>query len=275
MTDQHADLDGVNEALDGVNEEISEAFVEKPERDWDADARENGWKPKDEWHGDPDGWRDAKEFVKRGDEIFGFIKRDRDRLAEKNTRIESDRDDRLRRMESQYIGLLERQKTQHEADIKGIAAGQRKAVEEGDTATYDALTTQREALGAVPSVPSAHVEADAALTQWYAANPWFRTDKVMHAVAETIAGNVAQAGGDVHAQIQAAEKEVRQRFPEKFEQPKVAVETGAQPLRPKPKAKGVGLLPPEARAGFKECVRLGMYGPGDIEKYAESYWRQE
>ena len=105
-----------------------------PERDWNADARDMGWKPKDEWHGDSDGWRDAKEFVKRGDEIFGFIRNDRDRLREKNAQIEADRDDRLKRMEKQYVGLLERQKTLHEADIKVIEADKRKAVEEGDTA---------------------------------------------------------------------------------------------------------------------------------------------
>ncbi len=267
MTDTLHEIPEVDPDLD-----TTETIVEKPERDWDNDARDMGWKPKDDWHGDPEGWRDAKEFVKRGDEIFGFIKRDRDRLAEKNTRIETDRDDRLRRMESQYIGLLERQKTQHEADIKGIAADQRKAVEEGDTTTYDALTVRREALGAPPVLPPPSTDA---AKEWAQGNTWFYTDPVARAVATATAQRAADSGADVHAQTAAAEKEVRRRFPELFEQPKATVETGAQPPRPKPKVKGVGQLPPEARAGFKECVRLGMYAEGDIEKYAKSYWEQE
>ncbi len=254
--------------------ETTETIVEKPERNWDADARDMGWKPKDEWHGDPDGWRDAKEFVNRGDEIFGFIRNDRDRLREKNAKTEADRDDRLQRMEKQYIGLLERQKTQHEADIKVIEADKRKAVEEGDTAAYDTLTKRGEALGDAPVVPEAPLEANSAAKKWAQDNTWFYTEPAARAMATAVAQRAADGGADVHAQTAAAEKEVRRRFPELFESLKAAVETGGSPLKPKPKAKGVGQLPPEARAGFKECVRLGMFKADDIEKYAKSYWEQ-
>ncbi len=253
-----------------------EAPEAPPERDWNADARDMGWKPKDEWHGDPDGWRDAKEFVKRGDEIFGFIRNDRDRLREKNATVEADRDARLARMEKQYVGLLERQKAQHDADIKVIDADKRKAVEEGDTTTYDALTSKREALGdalEVPEAPPAAGNAD--VKAWAEKNTWFYTEPAARAMATAVAQTAADKGADVHAQTAAAEKEVRRRFPELFEQPKATVETGGSPLKPKSKTKGVGQLPPEARAGFKECVRLGMYQEDDIEKYAKSYWGQE
>lgn len=255
--------------------EATETIVEKPERDWDADARDMGWKPKDEWHGDPEGFRDAKEFVQRGDEIFGFIKRDRDRLAEKTLRVEVDRDDRLKRMEKQYIGILENQKKQHEAEIKTIEGDKLKAVEEGDTATYKALTQRGNALGAAPEVPTEQPVVDATLKDWSDDNAWFKTDPLARSVATATAGVVAQSGGDVHAQIKAAEKEVRKRFPEHFEPPRSTVETGGQPPRSKPKAKGVAQLPKEARDGFKECVRLGMYKEDQIAEYATSYWEQE
>ena len=39
---------------------------------YELEAREQGWKPQDEYEGDPNKWRPAKEFVERG-ELFGKI----------------------------------------------------------------------------------------------------------------------------------------------------------------------------------------------------------
>jgi len=39
---------------------------------YESQAREQGWKPKEEYEGDPEKWKPAKEFVERG-ELFGKI----------------------------------------------------------------------------------------------------------------------------------------------------------------------------------------------------------
>ena len=39
---------------------------------YEQQAREQGWRPKEEYEGDPEKWRPAKEFVERG-ELFGKI----------------------------------------------------------------------------------------------------------------------------------------------------------------------------------------------------------
>ena len=39
---------------------------------YEDEARNQGWKPKDEYEGDPTKWRPAKDFVERG-ELFGKI----------------------------------------------------------------------------------------------------------------------------------------------------------------------------------------------------------
>ena len=39
---------------------------------YEDQAREQGWKPKEEFEGDPEKWRPAKEFVERG-ELFNKI----------------------------------------------------------------------------------------------------------------------------------------------------------------------------------------------------------
>ena len=269
--------DTLHEIPEEPEGETEEVIVEKPSRDWDKDARDMGWKPKDEWHGEPDGFRDAEEFVKRGEEIVGYMRRDRDVQRAKAERAETDRDVRIRRLEAANTASLERQATQHKADIKAISAGQRKATEEGDLAEFDALEAKRDALTPpeAPQEQPAHSPDDSAVKEWAKDNPWFYTDPDMRALATSTAGRLAQGGADVHAQIAEAEKEVRRRFPEKFEAPKAIVETGGQPPKRGPKPKGVAQLPKEAREAFDGFVKMGVYKKDDLSDYAQKYWEQE
>ncbi len=271
--------DTQHEPPEELEPEIEEVVVEKPARDFDKDAREMGWRPKDEWHGDPDGFRDAEEFVKRGEEIVGYMRRDRDTQRAKAEKAEADRDDRVRRLEGKYIDAMKRQVSQHEAEVTAIKAGERKAVEEGDVAAFDELTKRRDALGDAPEVPSEapqHSPADDAVKEWAKSNPWFYSDPAMRGLATATAGNAAQSGADVHAQLAAAEAEVKKRFPEKFETPRAIVETGGGvPKRAAPKSKGVAALPKEAREAFTKFVGMGVYKESELADYAKSYWEQE
>jgi hypothetical protein len=58
--------------------------------DTEVRARTMGWVPKEEYKGNPDNWRDANEFVRRGEEILPIVQeRNRDltrRLTELETR---------------------------------------------------------------------------------------------------------------------------------------------------------------------------------------------
>ena len=46
-----------------------EQQTEQP-RDIEAEARKHGWRPKEEFKGDPARWTDAETFVKRADEVM-------------------------------------------------------------------------------------------------------------------------------------------------------------------------------------------------------------
>jgi hypothetical protein len=271
MTDVHTDIDPEEVA----DLEVGEVVVEKPERDWESEAAKDGWKPKDEWHGARP-WKNAQEFVEHGEDILVYVKRDRDRLRDKVEKSEADMDARFKRLEGTYIKTLERQKTQYDTDIKAIESQERKAVEEGDVASFDELKTRREAMGAAPEVPKDETPSvDPAVTEWAKNNAWFTTDPEMRAMAVATAGRVSQNGADVHTQIEAAEKEVRLRYPEKFEAPKQAIETDGQNTRKTRAPKGVAQLPKEAREAFDSFVRMGAYKKDEIAKYAETYWGQD
>ena len=55
---------GIETQTEQVAGETSKQVSTNP---YEGQAREMGWRPKDEWEGEPEKWRDAKEFVERGE----------------------------------------------------------------------------------------------------------------------------------------------------------------------------------------------------------------
>ena len=53
------------------------------ERDYEHDAQQEGWRPKEEWQGNPEQWVDAKTFVERGEKIAGILKKKVDSLEQR------------------------------------------------------------------------------------------------------------------------------------------------------------------------------------------------
>ena len=56
-------------AIGAVEAPVSEApaQVEAPARDYEAEARDMGWVPQEEYRGDPQRWKPADQFDKDGE----------------------------------------------------------------------------------------------------------------------------------------------------------------------------------------------------------------
>lgn len=255
-----------------------------PERNWEAEAREMGWKPRDQWRGPENGWKSAEDFVRKGEEFLPFVKASLERERSRNSEMEARNEERVRRLEESYIKAMERQKAQYKAEMDAIQAQMDMAVEAGDVAAYKALNRKRDAMGTAPEVPEKPKTEGTdhpAVVEWGRHNPWFYNNPVMRSLAISTAGTVAQGGGDVHAQIRAAEDEVKRRFPEHFPangaQPRPpVVESGGQSVRgtSRKREKGVSDLPPEARRAFDKFVQDKIYKAEDLARYAKAYWEQ-
>lgn len=50
------------------------------ERPIEERAKEMGWRPKDEFRGNPESWTDAEDYVRRGEQILPIVKSDNQRL---------------------------------------------------------------------------------------------------------------------------------------------------------------------------------------------------
>ena len=55
---------------------------EDDSRDYEAEARGMGWRPKGEFKGDPRNWKDAKSYVEDGGRYVGLLRAENKRLTE-------------------------------------------------------------------------------------------------------------------------------------------------------------------------------------------------
>lgn len=277
--------------------EATPAPAEAPERsETETRARAMGWVDKADYRGPAENWRDADEFVRRGEEELPIVReRNRD-LARKNAEIEArisrqEREfaERAAKLERMSTIALSRQREQLEANYE---AAKRQAVEIGDTGRYDQLS--RDHGQAVRQFDQQYYEATAPPKQtgqelpphvtaevgaWTQQNPWFNADPLLNQYAQAVHMQINQAkpGLSIRDNLAEVAREVRQRFPEKFsvaERRATAVESGGGGLPSGGKrAKGVSELPAEARSVGNEFVKAGAFK--SLAEYAKDYWAQD
>lgn len=247
------------------------------ERDYETDAREMGWRPKDDWKGDPANWKDAKTYVEHGDHINRIVEA---RVA----KVRKESDERFSRLEKTTKTAIDNIKAQAAKEIEGLKAEKKAAVKAGnveEVERIDAAIEELKEAGPERPLAGAALEKHNEKVQgdWIAANPWYDTDEEMSAYAIGVSQRIAAKTPNISiednlAQVDAA---MRKKYPDKFGGKKEPGANGHAPVdggsvfsggRPKGKATAAD-LPPEARRIGAELVRAGAFK--DIEAYAKAY----
>lgn len=283
-----------NQALGAENQEAEEAAreaavssqeQETPQagdnRNYEAEAREMGWVPEEEFNGPKGKWKDAKQFVEDGERILPIVrsqlKRTQDELAKKDAEFAK----RIERIERMSKVSMERQKAQHKTELDRIKKEMRKAAEEGDTARYDQLDVQREELaGQSFDEPQddGKSDYDRAVQDFSSRNNWYGTDDVMTAWAEGYSQKIARDNPNISIEdnLKRVEAAAKEKFPDKFGGKKPAANGhaavdggGSFPAAPR-RGKGAAQLPAEARAAGERFVKEGLFK--NIEEYAKDYF---
>jgi hypothetical protein len=177
----------------------------------DEKARKMGWVPKEEWRGNLDHWRDAEEFVHRGEEILPILQaNNRDLIAKvgtlenKLTEAES-----LLRAATESIEALKEFNSVHtrkEAKekrkeiVEAIADARREGDVETEVALTEQLVEQTAAIKEAEKTSSIKQEVaetqvtaktvDPAFTTWAEQNTWFGQDKRRSNIALAIANEL-------------------------------------------------------------------------------------
>lgn len=175
-------------------------------------AMEAGWVPQDQWEGDPDQWRPAKEFMDRG-ELFKKIEDQNRTIKEFKRALDDLKTHHAKVRETEYANAI---KTLKQQKIEALEEGNAAAVVNLDD-QIDMVKREQQALRQAPQPQTPEVEPE--FTNWVERNRWYETDKAMKAFADTVGRDLAMAGNSPSEVLKKVEQQVKQEFAHKFKNP--------------------------------------------------------
>lgn len=174
-------------------------------------ARKMGWKPLEEFEGDPDKWVEANVFVARAP-LFEKIEQDkkmyRKQLEELNRTVKELAEHNKKTEEAAYKRAL--------AELK---AQQKAAIAEGETERAFDIQEQidelKESKPKAPEVP-AQTGPDPEFVEWVANNAWYQTDAELREEADALGMAEAMKGTPKSKIFEKVEEKIKKMYPEKF-----------------------------------------------------------
>jgi hypothetical protein len=215
-------------------------------------AKDQGWVPQDEWDGEADAWRPAKEFLDRG-ELFKKIDEQSRTIKEFKKTLEELKKHNAKISEVEYKRALDDLKSKKK---EALLEGDADAVVDIDEKMALVRDAQKEV---VQETSPATAELNPIFVSWVEKNSWYHNNKAMRAFADSI-GNELGAKGmsptDILAQV---EREVKKEFAEKFTNPNRQKASGVEGSTNKGgKAKDTFQLTEEQRRVMQRFVRAGV-----------------
>lgn len=233
-------------------------------------AMEQGWVPQEEWTGDPDDWRPAKEFVDRGELLKSISALKRDNMQLKQTMADFGRHHAATREIEYKRALADLRAQKRDALIEGDAD---KVIEIDDT--IDELKDAKERVDAAPQ-RVAPAEPHPAFMAWEQRNGWYKTDRGMKGYADEVARELVESGErDPVKILSEIDKKVRKEFPHKFNNPareRAGAVEGAAQKGGRPKDDLVSQMSDDERRIMNRIVSSGVITK---EKYLEEYKAQK
>lgn len=244
--------------------------MEAQERDFESEAREQGWRPKEEFNGPEDKWTDAQTFVEKGEKIAGILKSKVDRLEQRLTAAE-----RANKEFGEYTKKQLKNEKQKSAErVAELETKLAQAITDGDGTEYTRLN--REIKKEQDNTPQEVQEPDRLAQEWLADNQWYNNDADLQIYADGLADRVVQEGYQGKAYFNELTERVKSRFPEKFESPRKnkasSVEGGGEIDVTDSKAHTYENLPADAQAA---ADRFDANGLMTKEDYVKNYEWEE
>jgi len=214
-------------------------------------ALEQGWRPKEEFNGDPESFIDAAEFVRRG-ELFSKIEHQSKELKQVRQALEALKDHHSKVKETEYKRAL-----------ASLDSARKQALADGEHDRFFALEEKIEEVKAekaefdaeLKSVPTQDApQPPQEFVNWVNQNKWYESDKAMRAYADRLGAELATSYPPATV-LTMVEKEVKKEFSHKFTNPK-----SSRPMAVEPAGRGGTKsdsfqLTPEERDIMRKFVR--------------------
>jgi len=192
----------------------------------EAQARESGWVPKEEWAGPEDAWVDADTFVERGERIASIATSKNKKLSEEVDTLRGELNS-MKESNKQFKEFFDRsveaERKRADQAIQELEAVKARAISEGDGQKVIQTEKQIETLKAeTPEKPEQIENYPESTKQWMAENTWYESDPVLRGVADGLANNVAEQYPDLvgtRAFLDKLTERVQKEMPHKFKNP--------------------------------------------------------
>lgn len=228
---------------------------EEAERDYETEARGMGWKPPEEFKGDPDKHISAEKYVTRGETQIPLMLANQKRMTADLQSMKSS-------MEFQAQHFEKSTKQQVDAARKAERETMRTAVVDGDTDTYAAAEKRLDNIvDPTPTPKAAPVDED--LQEFKKNNDWYGKDLAMTGAAEAYSNMLADTkklgGADNYNQVV---EYIKTEFPHKFGNPRRDDPPAVGDARRAPKNAGKSFsnLPADAQDSFDRFYKDGVFG---------------
>lgn len=222
-------------------------------------AREGGWRPKDDWEGDPDLWVNAAQFNMRG-QLMNRIKTQSKQLHKQESEISTLKQG-FQEFQTHAKKLAENEYKQQIAQLKDV---KKQALEDND---YDAVVEVDERMADLKESkkeeatqpPPEEPEYVPEVMDWVAENPWYEDDKVMQGAADAMAAQVRAENPEAspRAILDETAKRVKARFQTKNQERVNPMTASTNTGRPAKKAYGKSDLNEEQLKIGQRFVKAG------------------
>lgn len=190
-------------------------------------AMEDGWRPLDEWEGDPDNWVSAKEFNFRG-ELMSRISSQSGQLSDAHKKVE-DLSKAMKVLSEHHKKTAE---VEHKRILESLKRAKAEALNDGDNDTVVEIDEKIQDLKASAKeeaeqfkeekqdVKDAKAEVPQAVAKWLSdeKNAWYHSDPVRKGVADSVSDAYMRANPDADLidMLKHVDKVVREELPHKF-----------------------------------------------------------
>lgn len=281
--------------------EAPEGVAAPVDGDVEAQARRMGWVPREDFRGDAEKWRPARDFLDRGMNLLPVLQQQYRALDGRYATMQA----QLRDSQKALADLTERTRRADERAyqraVRDIESRRQAAVASGDTTAFAAAERELQDLrdtapspvawaegGAPPASPSpAPVERVEAMPNeimdFVQANPWFSSNAEARqdAIAIQSAVDRQHPGLSLAERLEITRRKVRQLHPALFENKRREAPPPVSPSRGEGgrggNPRGFEALPAEARREYDRYARAlsGKGKPLTKDEWAGYYWENE
>lgn len=222
--------------------------------DIEAQARAQGWKPLEEFGGDPRKWVEARVWVENAP-LVAQVKAHKQKIREQNRALEAAQQHYARVHEVAYNKALQ-----------DLAEQKRQAVMEQDVAKVEQLDMERARIEVERmKAPAPTVTVDPSYQEWIDANPTIVGDPQLKSFAIAYEQTLLTTEPDIDKRLEATTQAVRAAFPDRFkngrrQQPPVVEgsQTSVSPNGNGSKKFGVSDLSADERTVMNRLVSSGV-----------------